>query len=858
MSETTASSRPKRLRFWHALRVLVGAARLRRTARKTYQHRLPDRRDGKDTALNAGCLGVLVAVLFAVFTHGSGAIVVAGAVKSGQRIAAEQQGRVVVDQWFLDSVQDALKDARSRDTLDAALRQDVEIEAAARANRDGSTNAQQETVLRNALHAGGASLFITEDEVPGLDGLTMSGFPAMFGSLALLAWSATLVLQGEGLELDVQRRRHPMWEWLFSHPVPPSAVFLAEMLTPLRTNPVYWSAPLFPGLLYGYLFGPLQGLAAIVLVGVPVTVSTACLGKALEILVMLRTGARWRGALLGVMNWIGFSAGMSLFLLAVTSLDQVVLAGSRLLAPLADLPWPGLAVFLGRYTAHHSSFLNGMLTVWAAAAAVIVASIGLAVFAASAGLAPAGRRRSASTLGLWRRLRIGGSPYNHKELAWFVRDRGSLAQAILLPLTLAAFELFHFPGLIGSEQHHWVFVAGAAVVLGTYFTINLSARSLTSGSGNLWIALTWPQRLDGMLRARIRLWTAISSLVVGAVLFVTVLRHPSAALGIAGVALAWIVFAHSIAKKVVTRAMPSTESGEAQGALPGRDWVVALGTLAFAIGVMTRQWPLAIVAVVLSQLTAAAMWQRLRFRLPFPLDPWSELRPEPPTLMHAMVAISGLVDGGAVFTGVVVAVFRTGPAIVFPIAYGLVAAGVALTAWQLLARRGVALLQIWLWPHVAGSSHPRRRVTPAPEALLTALVVALVVGTVGCLYVEALDQLAGRLRLEQLFGAAPGGHPGLRISIFVVAVFIQPIAEEYVFRGLLYRALDREWGDWRAVLGSALVFASYRPPASILPAFTIGIATAFLFKRTGRLVSAVLMHALFNAMILAWTFWRLA
>jgi len=45
----------------------------------------------------------------------------------------------------------------------------------------------------------------------------------------------------------MQRRRHPMWEWLFSHPVPVGAVFLAEMLAPLAANPVYWTAPLFVG-----------------------------------------------------------------------------------------------------------------------------------------------------------------------------------------------------------------------------------------------------------------------------------------------------------------------------------------------------------------------------------------------------------------------------------------------------------------------------------------------------------------------------------------------------------------------------------------------------------------------------------
>jgi hypothetical protein len=62
----------------------------------------------------------------------------------------------------------------------------------------------------------------------------------MLGSLALLWWTVMLVFQGEGVELDLQRRRHPMWEWLFSHPVPPGAVFFAEMLSPIAVPAPAW------------------------------------------------------------------------------------------------------------------------------------------------------------------------------------------------------------------------------------------------------------------------------------------------------------------------------------------------------------------------------------------------------------------------------------------------------------------------------------------------------------------------------------------------------------------------------------------------------------------------------------------
>src|SRR4029077_12923206 len=148
-------------------------------------------------------------------------------------------------------------------------------------------------------------------------------FPALIGSVFLLWWGVMLVFQGEGLELDLQRRRHPMWEWLFAHPVPPGAVFLAEMLSPIAANRIYWSGPLFVGFLYGFAYDPGLAMLAALLIGVPVTIAAACLGKALEVGAILRFSPRSRGAMIGLMSWMGF-ASMMLFLLGVFVVPKIV------------------------------------------------------------------------------------------------------------------------------------------------------------------------------------------------------------------------------------------------------------------------------------------------------------------------------------------------------------------------------------------------------------------------------------------------------------------------------------------------------------------------------------------------------
>jgi membrane protease YdiL (CAAX protease family) len=85
----------------------------------------------------------------------------------------------------------------------------------------------------------------------------------------------------------------------------------------------------------------------------------------------------------------------------------------------------------------------------------------------------------------------------------------------------------------------------------------------------------------------------------------------------------------------------------------------------------------------------------------------------------------------------------------------------------------------------------------------------------------------------------------------VMAVGFAPFAEEYLFRGLLFRALDRVWGGWKAVVGSAAFFAIYHQPLAWPLVFSVGALNAMLFKRTRRLAPAVVLNMLYNAVVLS-------
>ena len=93
--------------------------------------------------------------------------------------------------------------------------------------------------------------------------------------------------------------------------------------------------------------------------------------------------------------------------------------------------------------------------------------------------------------------------------------------------------------------------------------------------------------------------------------------------------------------------------------------------------------------------------------------------------------------------------------------------------------------------------------------------------------------------------------PHARVAYFVMAVGMAPFAEEYLFRGLLYRALDREWRGARAVVGAAAFFTVYHPLLAWPPVFALGALNAVLFRRSGRLTTSMAAHVAYNAIVLA-------
>ena len=85
------------------------------------------------------------------------------------------------------------------------------------------------------------------------------------------------------------------------------------------------------------------------------------------------------------------------------------------------------------------------------------------------------------------------------------------------------------------------------------------------------------------------------------------------------------------------------------------------------------------------------------------------------------------------------------------------------------------------------------------------------------------------------------------LTIAGYAMLVAPVLEEFLFRGILYRAMKRPFGMGLAILLSALLFALVHKNAlSFLPLTFLGVFLAFAYERTGDLRTCILMHAFFN------------
>lgn len=95
---------------------------------------------------------------------------------------------------------------------------------------------------------------------------------------------------------------------------------------------------------------------------------------------------------------------------------------------------------------------------------------------------------------------------------------------------------------------------------------------------------------------------------------------------------------------------------------------------------------------------------------------------------------------------------------------------------------------------------------------------------------------------------ATGASGGLWTAILATCFFsfLTPLGEEFLFRGVVANALLR-YGAFVGVVGSALIFAIFHGINLVFPAaLVVGLVAGEVFRRSGSVWPAVVVHAVVN------------
>jgi hypothetical protein len=711
---------------------------------------------------------------------------------------------------------------------------------------------QTEKQLRKAYINRGLDAFSPTGFAAGMPGPRIWNDPVlgprMARALGLILTVLTLMLLCRSFAAANMDLTDPSWslEWFFTFPVRPSAIFAARLLQVTVLNAFAWMT-IFP-LTAVILFVAGWGAWAVL----PAMLATLSISAAVAaVQVVGETWLRRRLSRARLSNIVGLCTILQVLLLvAVMALVATPAAMEWLIALAGRLPegveWlpTALPIALCRPGPRGPIAIAAMLGVLAA---FPVASAWLAQRMVRGGLNDQGasflgRRRGPAAQTATSQLLRG---FLGKELLLLARDRTFLAQAIILPIILCVFQVLLNPALAQAASRDLQHAAAVAFLTGAYVVLMSGSRLLIGELKGMWLLYTLPHRLEKLLFRKISLWAAFGALFATVVWAMLAGRQEHihandlfrAVLAIGGVAIYGFISA----------GMSALGTDAAADRPRVGATIIYLNMLvggAYAMAIYaTSIWQSAVM-VVLFVLVAGAIWQKVRERLPYLLDP-TQLPPPALAISDAMVAALAFFSIQALC---LLALSGSGWPMGALLSISAIAAGAVVVP--------ASLMILWYRdiPHLLTTLGLRRPPQapgqPAwPAAIARGAAMGALAAVAATAYLWGISKFPWARQAMQDSTLPKLTRHGGYFWIIVLAVLAAPVLEEYLFRGLLFQALRRNLSPPAAAAASAAVFAAIHPPIAFPAVFLLGLVAARALHRTGLLASAIAAHMAYNGLL---------
>jgi hypothetical protein len=435
-----------------------------------------------------------------------------------------------------------------------------------------------------------------------------------------------------------------------------------------------------------------------------------------------------------------------------------------------------------------------------------------------------------------------------KDLRLLVRDRNLFVQTMVVPVLIIGFNVIINPTLLKSVLSNFQHAATLAFSLGAYVLLFGGFGVLTAEGPALWLLYTFPQDLDAMLRRKATLWSVFGLAYAALLLAVAAVLNPFLEPGFlvtAGTVLMGVIIYAYIAVALGALGTDPFELEAARKIRPSLTYLYMFLAALFAYAIYTPTIWAKIVQTVLLGLLAVALWQKVRDRLPYLLDPTQAPPPQVSIADGLVAALAFFVLQGILMLILMETKLPLGARML--VAFAGAGLLVALYMLYRLWIRKVPRLLVVLGLR-RSSDHPRSSWIYASSV---GLAGGLLAGFGALLYVLALETYpplrSWRDELVRGGGVLDVDKKWLVWTVVIAA----PLCEEFIFRGLVFRGLRRSFGAWRAVLASALIFALVHPPISVAPVLGLGLVAALTFEYTGLLIAPIMAHMVYN-LIVVW------